>query len=129
MNTVKMVGERLRTLREDAKYSQAVMSQKMGLSQSTLNRYENNQSEAPYGVLLQYADTFNVSLDYIFGRTENPHGKYFVYDPQSAREKLADQGEFHEFVSACFEEGSPMNRRLKNMMLELLADVEKGEKK
>lgn len=45
----------------------------------SINRYENAQTEPPSKALLCYADYFDVSMDYIFGRTEHPQGKLYEY--------------------------------------------------
>lgn len=34
-------------------------------------RYENSEREADYEALIKFADYFNVSLDYLLGRTKN----------------------------------------------------------
>ncbi len=125
MNNEKTIGARLRLLRDNARITQITLATKIGLTQSTINRYENEHSEAPYNVLLWYADYFNVSLDYIFCRTENPFGKYFDYQPKKVNKELEKKAEWSEFVAACFEEGSPMNHKLKDMLVEL---VEEGKK-
>ena len=59
-----IVGKRMKGLRESIRLSQKEISVKIGISQSAVNRYENNQSEASYETLLTYADYFDVSLDY-----------------------------------------------------------------
>lgn len=119
------IGARLRKLREDAHITQSSLSVSMGVTQSTVNRYEHELSQAPYHVMLWYADYFNVSLDYIYCRTDNPFGKYFVYQPGAVREEMEKKPQWDEFVEACFEEGSPMNKRLKEMLVGL---VEEGKK-
>jgi len=45
------------------------------MSQNTISRYETGAREADYETLLAFADYFNVSLDYLFGRTDNPEIK------------------------------------------------------
>ena len=46
------VGERLRSLRESIGLSQAKLSEISGSNQSATSRYEHNQAEAPYKILL-----------------------------------------------------------------------------
>jgi len=58
-----IVGKRIKGLRESVRLSQKEFAGKIGISQSAVNRYENNQSEASYKTLLTYADYFDVSLD------------------------------------------------------------------
>ena len=76
---MKIVGEHLRTLREGMQISQAKMAELVGMKQSSINRYEGGETSPSYEVLLKYADYFDVSIDYIFGRTDNPQGKLSLW--------------------------------------------------
>ena len=40
--------------------------------QTTISRYENGTREAGYAELIALANYFNVSVDYLLGRTNNP---------------------------------------------------------
>ena len=62
---METVGSRIRTLREGSGFTQKRIAETIGVVQSAINRYENNHSDAPYKVLLWYADYFDVSMDYI----------------------------------------------------------------
>lgn len=110
------VGVRLRTLRESVKLSQTKIAGMMELKQSSINRYENGQAEAPYRVLLWYADYFDVSLDYIFGRTDKPQGKLYDYKPKVENEGLK------QFIEMCFDPESPMNEKLKETLLRIVTE-------
>ena len=63
---------RLKELRTQRKISQIKLSIDLNMNQNTLSRYENGAREADYRTLVMFADYFNVSLDYLFGRTEKP---------------------------------------------------------
>lgn len=43
----------------------------LDLNQNSVSRYETCAREADYKTLIAFADYFNVSLDYLFGRTDN----------------------------------------------------------
>lgn len=62
---MKQIGNRLRTLRESLSFSQAKLAELLGITQSSLNRYENGQSTPSVDLLRKYADFFDVSIDYI----------------------------------------------------------------
>ena len=113
------VGERLRGLRESISISQAKLSERSGSTPSAINRYEHNNAEAPYKVLLWYADYFDVSLDYIFGRTDKPEGKLYKHQPDILKKKISQSEDFKEFIEACFDPRSPMHSKLKEMMYKL----------
>ena len=64
---------RLKELRNKRKKSQVSLGIDLGVSQDAIIRYENLEREADYQMLIDIADFFNVSLDYLFGRTDNPN--------------------------------------------------------
>ena len=64
-------GERIRKLREEAGFNQPQFAQLLNVKTATINRYENDVREPEYATLIQIADFFNVSTDYLLGRTEN----------------------------------------------------------
>lgn len=117
---MKIVGERLRMLREGMQISQAKMAELVGMKQSSINRYEGGETSLSYEVLLKYANFFDVSIDYIFGRTDNPQGKLYEYKPKA----LEDNKEMRQFVEMCFDPKSPMNDRLKQTLIQMLGEVE-----
>ena len=116
---LKEVAARLRHLRGSVKLSQAKMAEIVGVKQSSLNRYELNQASPTFETLTRYADYFDVSMDYIFGRTDNPQGKLYEYKPKIEQ---SDQ-EMNKFVEMCFDPKSPMNERLKETLLQMLGEA------
>ena len=116
---MKEVGARLKALRESIKISQVKIGELIGLKQSSINRYEQGQVEAPYKVLLWYANYFDVSMDYIFGRCEKPQGKLYNYEPETFRKKLEDKEEWENFVKTCFDPNSPLNAKLQEAIINL----------
>ena len=60
---------RLKELRKQRKVSQLKMALDLNMNQNTISRYENMEREADYATLIQLADYFDVSLDYLLGRT------------------------------------------------------------
>lgn len=116
------VSERLRTLRESLNISQAKLAEICGTNQSSINRYEHGKAEAPYRMLLWYADYFDVSLDFIFGRTDKPEGVKFDNQPIALKRKVTNTAEFRDFIEACFDPRSPMNAKLKEFMVQMAED-------
>jgi len=109
------VGKCLKGLRESIKLSQKEMAGKLGITQSGVNRYENSQAEASYKTLLLYADYFDVSLDYIYGRTDQPQGKLYDFKP-----KIEDNDDMRLFIEMCFDPNSPMSGKLKDTLLQMM---------
>lgn len=61
---------RLKELRKKRKISQLKLAFDLNMNQNTVSRYENMEREADYETLIQIADYFDVSLDYLLGRTD-----------------------------------------------------------
>ena len=118
---MKIISERLRTLRENLNISQAKLAEEIGITQVSVNRYETAKVTPPAETLLWYADRFDVSLDYIFGRTENPQGTMYKYEPKPPELN----SEMKEFVEMCFDPKSPMYNRLKQTLLKMLEEDKK----
>ena len=62
---------RLKKLRRQKKISQVKLAMDLHMSQNSISRYENLEREADYATLIKFADYFNVSLDYLLGRTDD----------------------------------------------------------
>ena len=116
---MSIVAKRIKGLRESMRLSQKALAGKLGTTQSSVNRYENGQSEASYDTLVLYADYFDVSLDYLFGRTDQPQGKLYDFKP-----KIADNDEMRLFIEMCFDPESPLSGKLKDTLLQMM----KGER-
>lgn len=63
--------QRLRDLREDNDLTQAQIAEILNTKQTIYSRYERGFQNIPLEFLLTLAEYYNVSLDYIFGRTDN----------------------------------------------------------
>ena len=62
---------KLKELRKKRKISQWKLALDLNMNQNSISRYENMEREADYETLIKFADYFNVSLDYLLGRTDN----------------------------------------------------------
>ncbi len=63
---------RLKELRKKKHISQVRLAVELDLSQNSISRYETCEREADYKTLISIADYFDVSIDYLLGRTDNP---------------------------------------------------------
>ena len=66
------IAERLIELRKSRNLTQRQIYVGTGLSPLGYQRYEYGEREPAYQQLIALADYFNVSLDYLTGRTDNP---------------------------------------------------------
>jgi len=71
---MKKLGARLKELREGARISQSKLAGYANTNQSSINRYESGKTTPPPEILLWYAEYFDVSLDFLYGRTHDPRG-------------------------------------------------------
>ncbi len=63
---------RLKALRQQHNVTQLKLAMDLSTSQNTISRYETGEREAGYDMLIKIADYFNVSIDYLLERTDNP---------------------------------------------------------
>ena len=61
---------RLKELRRKRCVSQLKLALDLNMNQNTISRYENMERQADYETLCRFADYFDVSLDYLLGRTD-----------------------------------------------------------
>ena len=63
---------RLKELRLQHGMSQLRLAMELNMNQNSISRYETGEREADYATLIKFADYFNVSVDYLLERTDNP---------------------------------------------------------
>ena len=63
---------RLKELRKLRKMTQQRLAIELTMNQNTISRYESGEREADYQTLIRFADFFNVSIDYLLERTDDP---------------------------------------------------------
>ena len=119
---MKEVAEKLRSLRESVKLSQVKMAEIVGVKQSSLNRYELNQASPTFETLTQYADYFDVSMDYLYCRTDEPRGKLYDYQPERLKGKNIQNQELRDFIEMCFDPQAPVNKRLKEALFRIMEE-------
>lgn len=63
---------RIRNLREDNDLTQTQMGKILSCSQRVYSNYERGEIDIPTYTLIKIADFYNVSVDYLLNRTDNP---------------------------------------------------------
>lgn len=63
---------RLKELRKAKNISQLKLALDLNMNQNSISRYETGEHEADYKTLIALADYFDVSIDYLLERTDNP---------------------------------------------------------
>ena len=67
-----MYFQRLKDLREDKDMKQVQIAELLHIQQTVYSRYERGVQNIPIEHLLFLANYYNVSTDFILGRTDNP---------------------------------------------------------
>ena len=83
------LGYRIKHLRERNNISQKDFANKIGVSNTVLSRYESGDRKPDYDTLQLIADFFEVSTDYLLGRTDTT-----ALTPQEQAEQ-----EFQAFIN------------------------------
>lgn len=65
------LGEKIKTLREEAQLSQDDLAKLINASQQSVSRWENNVTEPSISFCVALADYFQISLDTLVGRNSN----------------------------------------------------------
>lgn len=63
--------ERIKLLRDESKITQQALATELSVSQETISGYENGKVCPPIHVLIQLADCFHTSVDYLLERSDN----------------------------------------------------------
>jgi transcriptional regulator with XRE-family HTH domain len=69
----KFLGMKIRELRASKKVNQTVIATLLGVTKTQISDIENGKASTTIEKLVQLADYFGVSLDYLTGRTDNPN--------------------------------------------------------
>lgn len=64
--------KRIRDLREDSDMNQTKVAEYLDMSQTGYSKYETGERDIPTQILIKLADFYDVSVDYLLGRTNNP---------------------------------------------------------
>ncbi len=63
---------RLKEIRKKRGISQLKLAMDLNMNQNTVSRYETGEREPGINELIKIADYFNISVDYLLERTDNP---------------------------------------------------------
>lgn len=72
MSLGDIMKNRLKQLRKSKGYTQVSLQIQTGIEQSLLSKYETGERMPPIDTLIKLAELYNVSIDYILCRTDNP---------------------------------------------------------
>ncbi|BAD74778.1 transcriptional regulator [Geobacillus kaustophilus HTA426] len=73
MKVFYVLGDRLRKLRQEKKLTQEELGKKINVTKVSISGYENGNRTPDTETLQKLADFFNVTTDYLLGRTDHPN--------------------------------------------------------
>ena len=109
-------GERIKRLRTGRELTQEQLAEKINVSRTYIVKIENGLQIGPIEIAIVLAMFFDVSMDYIFGRTDDPHGAAPV-------RKSVDEPELEQFIEMCFDPKSSANARLKETLKQMMREA------
>lgn len=69
----KLLGKKIRKLRIERGYTLKQLGEMLNLGESTISMYETGKRNPDYDTLTKIAEIFNVTTDYLLGRTNEPN--------------------------------------------------------
>ena len=82
---------KIREIREQKGLSQTELSRILGVAQNTLSQYELGKREPDLDTIHKLADYFEVTTDYLLGRSEIPQGEVFAASNSDPDKDLTDE--------------------------------------
>ncbi|OAO83561.1 transcriptional repressor of PBSX s [Anoxybacillus flavithermus] len=87
-----MLGDRLKRLRLEKKLTQEELGKKINVTKVSISGYENGNRTPDTETLQKLADFFNVTTDYLLGRTDDPN------PPRSDNEELGTLARINQLI-------------------------------
>ena len=72
---LKLIGKRIKAIRKDKKYTLKKLATALNTSISVISRYENGHTLILTSFIYEYSKLFNVSVDYLLGKTNEPNNQ------------------------------------------------------
>jgi transcriptional regulator with XRE-family HTH domain len=116
------IGARIRNLREKKGWSQRELARRVNLNASVMNRIELGTRPVADHELVRFADVFEISSDYLLGRTTDVHSKIkedpYLYLPENVNHFLKEYEQLNE-------EDQKQIARMVRALLKLAEDEQK----
>lgn len=69
---MEILSKRMKELRNERNWSQDRTARELNMVLRTYCRYESGEKDVPFSFVIKVADFYQVSLDYLAGRTDDP---------------------------------------------------------
>lgn len=93
-------GERMKQLRIENNLTQEELAKKLSLSKSNISKYESNDVEPNIDTLNKLATLFNVSLDYLLGKSNSRN----PIEEEALKEKYPDVHDIEEAMEVLLKQ-------------------------
>ena len=87
---LEKLGMRLKNLREGRDMKQIQVAKLLHTSQQNYSKYENAQVELPLAILVELADLYDVSVDYLLGRSSTQKELDIIVQQQIGDRSIID---------------------------------------
>lgn len=97
---MKYYYQRLKDLKEDKDLKQREVAEIIGVAENHYGKYERGEVDITFGRVIKLAEYYNVSLDYIAGRTNDKGGLHSKSEIEKMWEELNkdDQEEIRALI-------------------------------
>lgn len=138
MNEERMliVGNRLKLIRAEAKMKQKDFAAQFGIATTTYSGYESGRHEPTIDFLIKIADKYDLSLDYVVGRSVHKEGliedEFNDFLNENIVEPFKEEGKTEiEMMEAVYSNIQKSIDEAKEQMTDLrkMIDEKKAEKK
>ncbi|MBT9282088.1 MAG: helix-turn-helix domain-containing protein [Hydrogenibacillus schlegelii] len=110
-----MYADRLVHLRKSRGLTQQEIADKLKISRSTYAQYELGRRRPDYETLLGLANIFNVSIDYLLGRTDDPQPPSSAQTPEKRSDSSPPsrpKDPYQQMIDEAIEQLEPEERRI-----------------
>lgn len=107
--------KRLKKLRQSRNLSQQKLAEEFHISQQSIWKYENNISEPDISTLINFANYFDVSVDYLIGNSDIPEKADRINENQLTSNET--------FLIHCYRSMSP---KIQSLIFELVKEWSKN---
>ena len=79
------IAERIRLLRQERKWTQAELAERLGIHQKQVSAYEREVNLPSTDILIKLAEAFDVTLDYLAFESKGSPAKFNIQDRELLR--------------------------------------------
>lgn len=115
-----VIGQRIKYIRINSGMNQKELATKLRIANSTMSQYESGQRIPSDDLKLKIAEIFNVTIDYLLGRTDDPTPirdvNQDLYDEHDYSKELEDFIKDNEISAAFQDYGSWTEEEKRNLL-------------